>query len=97
MKNDVNPAQEGMTQRPKDAVIDVPAKQCRENRTDAAKNTTAATPTSRLFVVFSHVYSILASPSTCFVKRCGNANGSEYSELKSSGLTSDILISGKIR
>lgn len=60
MKNDIDPAQEGMTERPKNAVIDVPAQEGGEHRPDAAENSTTTTATSRRVFVFSHIQSIPA-------------------------------------
>ena len=51
MIHDVEPAQEGMDQRPKNTVIHLPAQQGSQNGTDTPEHTTAETSTTGLFLI----------------------------------------------
>jgi hypothetical protein len=59
--DDIEPAQEGVDQRPENAVVDAPTEKGGKNGSDAAEDPSATASTSSPFVSLSHNRSILVT------------------------------------
>jgi hypothetical protein len=67
--DDIEPAQEGVDQRPENAVVDAPTEKGRKNGADAAENPSATASTSSPFVSLSHNRSILVTGLLTWIEK----------------------------